>query len=193
MPTKKATLISLSLLLVTLFIPTQLLAQGRPATLPNPHANQASNSAQGNVQSCLARQSAIKTRSQNLVRTANNLMDKFDQISSRTQDFYANKVIPTGQSVSNYNELLNNVATTSAVVVTDLDKASSEADSFSCDNQDPKTQIKTFNTNMRQVIKDLKIYKTSVRNLIVAVHGSIDQESSHSATESAKNNHGGKP
>src|SRR6266478_2420017 len=64
----------------------------------------------GSLKSCQARETAVKTRMISLVRLAMNTETKFDLIAKRVEDFYTNKVLPTGKTVSNYDTLVKNIS-----------------------------------------------------------------------------------
>lgn len=140
----------------------------------------------GELRSCLARQQAVKNRSRNMIKMADNMLEKFASISARTQKFYTNKVVPSGKTVPGYETLLSKVQTEKETVLGKLEVARTEAD-FSCDGDDPKEQVKEFRLSLQNVITALKDYRRSVRNLIVAVHsvtGELNKEKP--ATVSAK-------
>lgn len=139
---------------------------------PADHPNiAASTSAQnGKLQSCQARENAIKQRSSQLVRLVTNMESKFDSIASRVENYYISKVVPSGRTVSNYNNLVSDIQTKKAAVSTNLDKAKSDANAFSCTSGSPKAQMTQFRVDMQTVKSALKDYRTSIKNLIVAVH-----------------------
>ncbi len=136
-------------------------------------AIEASNSGMGKQRACQAHQDAIKMHTLQMTKMTSNMLSKFNSISSRTQDFYTSKVLPTGGSVSNYNNLLTDIQSKKTAVDTALQTASSSASNFSCDNPDPKGAITSFKNNMHAVTMALKDYRTSIRALIVAVHQAI--------------------
>ncbi len=144
--------------------------------------NSASNSAR-----CEAYAQVIQNRSDNMVRNAQNMLSVFVSIASRVEDFYANKLLPGGKTVPNYDTLVANIASNSASVNTALTKATTDASAFSCTNPDPKGQVKAFEQDMSSVRQALKNYRTSVRNLILGVlkAAGSGHEASSSASPSA--------
>lgn len=136
----------------------------------------------GRLRVCQVHELVIKNRSMNLTRRANDTIDVFDKIAKRVEDFYTNKVLPGGTTVSNYSSLVADIQTKEALVKTDLQIAQNDANSFNCNNSDPKGQLTTFRQDMQKVIDALKDFRTSIRNLIVAVHGAVgDRSASASA------------
>ncbi len=121
------------------------------------------------LRSCEARQDAVKNRMSSLVKFATNMEDKFDSIATRVEDFYTNKVLPTGKVVSNYDTLVKDISTKKDVVNTDIVSAQAKVDAFSCTGDDPKGLLTQFRLDMQKVKGDLKNYRTSIKNLIVAV------------------------
>ncbi len=123
------------------------------------------------LRACLARELAIKGRMNSLVNLVTNMETKFDSITKRVEDFYTNKVVPTGKTVSNYDSLVTDIKAKKEVVQSDLNKTSSDISSFSCSASDPKSLYTKFKTDMQTVKTDLQNYRQSIKNLIVAVRG----------------------
>jgi hypothetical protein len=129
--------------------------------------------ASGNSKSCLAIQDAVKTRSLSLVKMASNMMTKFNSIFLAVEDFYASKVVPTGKTIGNYQTLVTDVQSKRTLVQTALNIAKTDAAAFSCQS-DPKAQVLKFNQDMQAVKGALADFRTSIKNLIVAVHSVTD-------------------
>jgi len=119
---------------------------------------------------CQNKEAAIQKRSTQLVKMAENMETAFDQIATRVETYYTTKVVPSGKTVINYDALVADIAANKKTVQTDLDKAITDANAFSCTSDDPKGQLTLFRTGMQKVKQDLKAYRTSIKNLIVAVH-----------------------
>src|SRR5258706_3544965 len=68
----------------------------------------------GLLQACLAHEQVIKTRTDNLVRMATNMLEVFDRISTRVQKFYKDHVLANGKSVTNYDLLVSDIQTKQA-------------------------------------------------------------------------------
>lgn len=128
-----------------------------------------SGDATGLARSCEARESAIKNRSTHLTELAANVEIKFDKIAMSTETFYTDKVVPSGKTLSNYQDLVNDISAKKALVTTALNKAQADASSFSCASGTPKAQMTQFRLDMQNTKNALKDYRTSIRNLIVAV------------------------
>jgi hypothetical protein len=121
------------------------------------------------LQFCERHQEEINTRLTNLGKLVANMLGKFDAIAARVQEFYSDKVLPTGKSVENYDELVTDVTAKKEAVNTALAAAQTDIDGFTCDSDDPKGQIGLFRTDMQTVKKAMHDYRTSIKNLIVAV------------------------
>ncbi|MBI2195510.1 MAG: hypothetical protein HYU48_00485 [Candidatus Levybacteria bacterium] len=135
------------------------------------------------IRACEARQSAIRKRSDGIVRRAKNQLNVFSKIVQRVQEFYQNKLVPQGKTVANYDSLVANIASSEAAVAPLLSAAQASAAGFSCDRDNPSGQVREFNEDMKAVISALGTYRKSVRALIVAVKGAAG--SGNSATTSA--------
>lgn len=118
------------------------------------------------LQSCLARQDAVKTRSENLINLGNDLLKTFDDISMRAQNFYTKNNL----NVSNYSSLIADIASKRVAVETSLTQSQAVLNGFNCSTGNPKYLIQLFNSKMKSAHQSLKNYKASIKNLIVAVH-----------------------
>lgn len=121
------------------------------------------------LKACQAKENSIKNRSTHLLQLATTMQKNFDAIAGRVKDYYTTKVLP-GRSVANYDTLVANIATKKLAVETALTKTQNDASSFSCIDSDPKAQMTQYRKDMQNVIQALKDYRTSIKNLIVAVH-----------------------
>lgn len=118
---------------------------------------------------CQNHETEINTRLTNLGKLVAEMLGKFDAITQRVEDFYNNKVVPSGKSVANYSTLTADITTKRAAVQTALTNAQSDVSGFSCTSDNPKGQITQFRTDMQTVKTALHDYRTSIKDLIVAV------------------------
>jgi hypothetical protein len=89
----------------------------------------------------------------------------YNSVSESTQSFYSH----SAKKISNYNSLLsavNNKKSTALVSVSSLE-ASSKL--FSCDGSNPKAQLTEFKNELTAEINALTAYRSSVKDLVVAV------------------------
>lgn len=128
------------------------------------------------LKACQARENGIKNRSTSLAKLAKNMQDKFDVIAKRVEDYYTGTVVPSGKTVANYDTLVSDIQTQKTAVQTALTKAQSDFSSFSCTSNDPKGAMTQFRDDMQSVKQALKDYRTSIKNLIVAVHSVTGEE-----------------
>lgn len=142
--------------------------------------NSGQATAPGKLRSCQARESAVKTRMSHLVQLATNMMNKFDRHATRVETFYTKKVVPSGKTVSNYDSLVADINTKKTAVQSALTKAQNDVNGFSCTNGDPKALLTQFRQDMQATKQALKDYRTSIKNLIVAVRGIVGGEASES-------------
>lgn len=137
----------------------------------------------GMLRSCQARERGLKKRSTQLVRLTNNMFLKFDNIATRVQKYYTNVVLPSGKSVPNYAILVADIQTKKSIVKVDLAKVQSDLASFSCVSGNPKAAMTQFRVDMQIVKSALKDFRTSVKNLIVAVHSVAGERMSPKPTQ----------
>jgi len=142
-------------------------ATAQPSSLPTPAQNPLTTA---KLKSCQARENAIKTRFEHLNQLVTTMEEKFDAIAARVQEYYKTKVVPSGKTVANYDSLVADVAASKTTVQTSLVKAQNDIAGFSCDGGDPKAQMTAYRADMQTVIQELKDYRTSIKDLIVAVH-----------------------
>ena len=159
--------------LVALFVSLPFLALAKPPDLPSQakaaQANAGERLTEAKLKSCQAKEATIKQRSDQLTKTAENMLEKFDNIATRVEKYYSDKVVPSGKTVSNYDALVADIAAKKVLVQTALTKAQTDALAFSCTSDNPKGQLTQFREDMQAVKKALKDYRTSIKNLIVAV------------------------
>lgn len=123
----------------------------------------------GLQRSCESREDTIVSRMSQLVRLSENMLSVFDKHLARVQNYYLTVVVPAGSTVANYDDLVADTAAKKAVVQTALANAQADVDDFSCTTGDPIAHLATFRTDMQTVKTALKEYRSSIKNLIVAV------------------------
>ena len=122
------------------------------------------------INSCQARESGIKTRMTQLTKLTANMETTFDRIAEKVKTYYTETVLPSGNTAPDYDILISDIAAKKALIQTELSKASTAIETFSCTSGgDPKTLMNQYQINMRAVKTALKNYRTSIVNLIVAV------------------------
>ncbi len=142
---------------------------------------------QARLRACEAKQEGIKQRSRHLISLVTDMELNFGAIAGRVEEYYTGKVVPSGKSVSNYTILVANIQTEKANVSTALAKAQEDETAFNC-NSNPKVQLNQFRVDMQAVKTALKNYRTSIKNLIVAVHsitGNVNRSPKPSASPKA--------
>jgi hypothetical protein len=152
---KAAFLLTLTLLLLA--TPVSVFAQRSSAT---PSAK---------MRSCIARESVVKNRLEKLWTLSSNIESIFDRHATKVKNYYAEKVLPSGKTVSNYSILVSDIDNKKAAVDAALNKAKTQVMSFSCDDDNPRLVVNQFRLDMLATKKALQDYKTSIKNLIVAV------------------------
>ena len=133
---------------------------------------------------CQVKEKVITNRSNNMIRHANRMLEVFDSIATRIQNYYLTRLVPQGKILPNYNALILDIQTNKNALTPLLEAVQTDVANFKCDGDDPKGQLDQFKEDMHAVIAGLKAYKRSVRNLIVAV-ASIRRAGEGNATGSA--------
>lgn len=144
------------------------IAEISPSTTKDP-ANASQRLTDVKLKTCQNKKAAIQKRNNQLTKTVENMLSKFDSIAARVKAFYDNKVLPAGKTVPNYDALIAEIAAKKAAVQTALDKATTSSNIFDCASDDPKGQLNQFRTDMQTVKQGLKDYRISIKNLIVTI------------------------
>lgn len=118
----------------------------------------------GQLRACQNREKAINNIMTRIDTRAQNQLTLFGTIATRVESFYTAK----SKTVSNYDQLVAAIASAKAQAETDFGTMQSNS-TFSCTANNPKGMVTSFQNNLKTEISDLKAYKTSVKNLIVAV------------------------
>ncbi len=152
-------------------------------TTPSPTTVRGENK----IKVCQTHERNIKNRSDHLQSLVNKMLTNFDKSATRIENYYTQKLVPQGKTLSNYDSLVADIAAKKALVTTDVEKAKTDIADFSCTTStNPKTDLTTYRTDMQTVKKDLQNYRTSIKNLIVAVRGLVGESSSPSASPITK-------
>lgn len=148
-------------------------AASTPVSPSNPGKGPKNHLPEGKLRACQAREDTIKRRMTHLQQLATNMENKFDTIAGRVETFYTSKLVPQGKTLPDYAVLLADINTKKTAVQTTLTNAQTDSASFSCTGGDPKSLFNKFRQDMQAVIRALKDYRTSIKNLIVAVHSLV--------------------
>lgn len=158
-------LIPLSLLLFLVVLAPSTFAIGKPDVVGRPQ----NRLTEVKLKACQAKENGIKKRIGQLGKLATNMQEKFSAVEGRVEEYYTAKVLPSGKTVANYDSLVADIQTKKGAVQAALSQAQGDAGNFACGNDDPKGQLTQFKDDMRAVKSALKDYRTSIKNLIVAV------------------------
>ncbi len=179
-----------AILLISVFVFASLVLAINPQAANSQAQNVATRSAIGKEKLAAAKlivcqkmEAAIQKRSTKMADRSANMEKVFDSIAARVEVYYTNTLLPKGKTVTNYDSLVADIATKKAAVATEITSAQTDSSSFSCSTADPKGQMTVFREDMQAVIKSLKEYRTSIKNLIVAVRSVTGAE--NSATKSS--------
>jgi hypothetical protein len=123
----------------------------------------------GSARACEVKVRNLRTRSENLVKTTTTVAGKFDSILKSVDNYYTGTLVPSGKTLSNYRQLMNNVQTTDAKVDAALAVVKTDIDALSCNTGNLEEAVKKFNTDVRAAKKALNENKGSIVNVVKAV------------------------
>ena len=182
----KIKLLLLPILFTLLTLP--VFAVGKPDNPGNINSQEKRELAQARLdeaklKSCQARENSIMKRAERLGNLAANMLEKFDAITERVKEFYETKVVPDGNTVENYDDLVADIDAKKEAAQASLDNAQDAISAFSCDSDDPKGLLTQYREDMQDVKSALKDYRTSIKNLIVAVHTAAGEAEGENTNE----------
>lgn len=163
--------------------PISAIDYGKPSAVPAVATRAPQASSQGMLKACQARESAIKTRMTHLTQLATDMINNFDTHVTKVEDYYTTKVLPSGKKVSNYDSLVSDIAAKKTAVSSALTKTQLDTQGFNCSTGNPKLEMTQFRTDMQSVKQALKDFRTSIKNLIVAIHSVTGSEATSSGKE----------
>ena len=91
--------------------------------------------------------------------------DLFATIATRVETFYAK----SGKTVTNYNTLVADVNAKHTAALAAVAKIKTDSTTFTCSTTNPQGIVTSFKSDLKLEISALQAYRTSVRNLTVAV------------------------
>lgn len=121
------------------------------------------------LQSCQSVERALTTRSQHLTQLVIQMEKTFTSIAQGVEQYYLNRVVPAGASLPDYDILVANITTAQNTLTPLVTAAQTDVTDFSCTGNNPVASMTQYRTDMQAVIKGLQVYRTSIKNLIVAV------------------------
>lgn len=164
------------LLLIFVFFTSSALAVNKPDTVGRPSNVGGEKKqqvqvrlAEAKLKACQAKEGALKKRTEQLAKLTTVMQEKFDAIAGRVEEYYVSKAVPNEKTVTNYDSLAADIQTKKEAVQSALTAAQGNVGSFACDGNNPKGQLVQFREDMLEVKSALKDYRTSIKNLIVAV------------------------
>ena len=134
------------------------------------------------LEACEAREQRITRTMEQMAKRGENHIAVFTKIADRVKAFYEEK----GRTVADYDALVADVDAKKQAAEAAVASAQSVGDVFSCDGDSPKIASEEFREAHKAQVAALKEYRTSVKNLIVAVKSA--QSAQTSSTEESTTN-----
>lgn len=191
---------SVALLGISLTIPLSVLAQtGYDATFREKLGTRRENLATrtgelkrtGLERACEVRKKTFLKRHEMTLKMATKMLAQFSARAMRAQEFYTNKVLPTGKTVPNYDALVADVAAKKLAVDQALAQLKSDAQNFVCPEPGDRqaSESATFRQDMQKVKRALHEYRKSIKNLIKGIREVAKEvrREKRSATQSGNN------
>ncbi len=121
------------------------------------------------LNACKEIEKNLTTRSTHLSDLVTNMEHLFTGIAQRVENYYITKLVPAGKVLPNYDALVADITTKENAIAPLVDAANKDFTGFTCGSDNPKAQITQFITDMQAVTAALHDYRTSIKNLIVAI------------------------
>lgn len=130
----------------------------------NGQANGQTHLAAAQLKACQNREASITNIITRIVTRSQNQLTLFSTIAARVEGFYNSK----SKTVSNYNQLVVAVASAKVQVESDFGAMKNNS-TFNCSFNNPKGIVTAFQGYLKAEITALQTYRTTVKDLIVAV------------------------
>lgn len=124
----------------------------------------------GKLRACQSIEKNLTNRSNHLVELVTHMETTFTRIANGVEQYYLTKVVPAGNTLSNYDALVADITTKQNALTPLIEAAQADVINFSCTSDNPGASMTQYRTDMQAILHGLKDYRTSIKNLIVAVH-----------------------
>lgn len=124
---------------------------------------------------CEQKQARLQAKLDKIATQGTKQLEVFDKISQKVQAFKTAKNL----TVTNYETLTGEVSTARTAAVEAVAAASKAPDVNCADPSSVKTGVETYKKAVEKRVKALKVYKTAVRNSLIAVKSSHRQNDSN--------------
>lgn len=124
---------------------------------------------QARLNICKARAKNIGNRLKAMYKNGITIHKGHEKIFSRVDEFYNNKLVPNGYTLSNYADLKAEIEANKANVLALHESAKATGLEFSCESEDPKGHVDAFREDMKELIEANKVYKESIHTFVKAV------------------------
>ena len=119
---------------------------------------------------CKARQKGISQQAKFMLERGRKINKGHEKIYQRVDEYYNNKLVPNGYTLSNYEDLTAEIEANKANVLDLIESAKATGSAeFNCDSADPLGQINAFKEDMKALIEANRTYKKSIHNFVRAV------------------------
>lgn len=136
------------------------------------------------LKACESIEKVLTNRSSHLVDLVSKMEKVFTSIALGVENYYINKVVPTGVTLPNYDALVADITTKQNALTPLVTAAQTDAANFSCTGDNPGALMTQYRTDMKGVLTGLQEYRKSIRNLIVAVRGLLGNSEGESPSAS---------
>ncbi len=155
-----------------------------------PLANGKPSSPSGNLQQkCQTIEKVITDQAQKGTDMLIKIYQQLNSIFTGVQNYYSQKLVPSGVSLQNYEAVVSTVQASQSAVLTSIQTAQQDAKNFSCSGNQPGQQIAQFRITMQQAIKATIAYRDVVKIFVEEVlkaSQNVPETTNATATNSAK-------
>lgn len=118
---------------------------------------------------CQAKEAGLRNRQTRMLNLAGQSLDNLQTKLDRVVGFYTDKIVPKGITIANFGSLLDKAGMEKQEALGQLSQARLMSNNFSCQSDDPLSQVNEFGRQMNKVNQSIKDYRYAIINLTTAV------------------------
>lgn len=124
------------------------------------------------LQICEAKEAKIKKMISNTNQLGQGQLNLFDNIAKKVKTFYEEKNL----KIDNYDELVSQMEGYRQLANNAIQSTIATSSQFGCNTEDPKGTANQYKLSVQAQIKELKDYRSSIKNLVTSIQNSLTSQ-----------------